>query len=225
MTPSELDAIQARADAATAGPWFSDYYPAGPCGAKVYREQIRRTYPEWVVACRPSAALNGPGKDARKQEVADAAFIAHARTDIPALVAEVRRLRGENGELRPYADGAKRILLVTEAIAEAGETSDGRDGRAVDSYIAVYEQQKEEIAKLRAANSQLEQELEALRSREMNLDDLASYSEDRANMKAESDRLRAALEAIVKHQKTVAGGMAHVSGVVAIAERALGECK
>jgi len=48
MTDLDLDAIQARADAATGGPW--------------------KSLPE---------------------------FIAHARTDIPALIAEVKALRGK----------------------------------------------------------------------------------------------------------------------------------
>lgn len=57
----DLDAIRARAEAATEGPWFAWDRAVG-----------------WnIVITRPE----------------DAAFIAAARTDVPALLAEVERLR------------------------------------------------------------------------------------------------------------------------------------
>lgn len=54
-----------------------------------------------VIEARAAAAVPGwsrPGWSRRAY--ADAAFIAHARTDIPALVAEVRRLREERDAVR-----------------------------------------------------------------------------------------------------------------------------
>lgn len=66
MTKERLDAIQGRADRATCGPWC-----------------------HWCHWCRedmPTAAKVIPESD-------DARFIAHAREDIPALLAEVERLR------------------------------------------------------------------------------------------------------------------------------------
>lgn len=81
MTPAELDEIEARAAAATPGPWrpgtsekgsvFSPFALAleGPNGER----NLLRLNPNFRV-------------------VEDAVFIAAARADVPALVAEVRRL-------------------------------------------------------------------------------------------------------------------------------------
>lgn len=48
-----------------------------------------------------------------------------------------------------------------------------------------------ELSRLRAAVGHMQQELNTLRSREMDADDIADYSEDRAKLKAENDRLKA----------------------------------
>lgn len=70
----DLDAIQARVDAATPGPWCWSWYDKwcglnGPFGGILYH------HANWNV-------LDD-----------DAEFIAHARTDVPQLVAELRMLR------------------------------------------------------------------------------------------------------------------------------------
>jgi hypothetical protein len=80
VTPEELAAIKARAEAASPGPWrFTDYegepYIAGP------------GVPTDNYVCDFGWHYDGdvpPGNPA---------FIAAARTDVPALVAEVERLR------------------------------------------------------------------------------------------------------------------------------------
>ena len=69
----DLEAIRRRADAATSGPW-------GEGGATVYDEQL-------IPICRCMAT-----RDRYKDERQNADFIAHAREDIPALLAEVERL-------------------------------------------------------------------------------------------------------------------------------------
>lgn len=80
--PLDLDAIEARAAAATPGPWK----PCGPCA----RPDGGRCNLVW-------AAVNENAPIAGGDEVcatnADAQFIGHARTDVPALVAENRRMR------------------------------------------------------------------------------------------------------------------------------------
>lgn len=78
MTPEQLAAIEARANAATPGPW---------------RVEIRGL-------CFPCKSLPGThlhkwadgGPMAVWPVGADGAFMAAARQDVPALVAEVRRL-------------------------------------------------------------------------------------------------------------------------------------
>lgn len=81
MTQTELEAIKARAAAATPGPWeFDGKGDIVPDGDKS----------DFVAMIHYSAE--------------DAEFIAHARADVPALVAEVERLRAENAKLDEMLD-------------------------------------------------------------------------------------------------------------------------
>ena len=78
---SDLEAIKARSEAASPGPWEGQAYRVY-MGDRVMGDRI-------VAACwRPWGPVTG---DASIE--ADVEFIAHARTDVPALVAEVERLR------------------------------------------------------------------------------------------------------------------------------------
>jgi hypothetical protein len=72
MTDEELAGIEARANAATAGPWTVD------------NDTDKR--------CQIATASAGVIADMLR---VDGVFCAAARTDVPALLAEVRRLRGE----------------------------------------------------------------------------------------------------------------------------------
>lgn len=86
----DLDAIQQRANAATPGPWATDPDSAW-----------RRCHEahEYVYATDPTdrhgvVALTGIKGD-HVRNARDAAFIAHARTDVVVLIKEVRRLAAE----------------------------------------------------------------------------------------------------------------------------------
>ena len=98
MTEEELTAIEARAAAATVGPWRHDT-DGGAIGAVeaggMALAQVQQRVP----------------RDNARRDL-DAAFIAAARADVPALVAEVRRLR----------------TLVERAFQE------GQDGRILDGH-------------------------------------------------------------------------------------------
>lgn len=86
--PVDLDAIETRARAATPGPW--DRYPQ--YGAHFYAN----TTGEHLIGI---GHLNfGEGEQAD----ADETFVRHAREDIDALLAEVRRLRAEREGQRAY---------------------------------------------------------------------------------------------------------------------------
>ena len=93
----DLDAIKARADAATEGPWGVEgrAHP-GP-------DEHLVIYP---VEQGGTLAFVQPSWD-------DAEFIAHARTDIPALIAEVERLRGRIEALHP-----REVIAVHEGYGE-----------------------------------------------------------------------------------------------------------
>lgn len=91
MTDEELAAIEARANAATPGPWRDE----GP-------DERRPRYPHDAIV-GPAEDCGIPAMIAKARgfyhsaevETANSQFIAHAREDVPALVAEVRRLRAE----------------------------------------------------------------------------------------------------------------------------------
>lgn len=81
LTHEELQAIKARAEAATPGPWTN----------------VDEDGEHWksITAIEGGDPLSVTMKiyDEGGHSLADAEFIAHARTDVPALVAEVERLR------------------------------------------------------------------------------------------------------------------------------------
>jgi hypothetical protein len=79
MSEDELAAIEARANAATPGPWTDDL---AKCGSQQARGEDSLYF-------QPT----GPESRTATQSEADRLFIAHARSDIPALIAEVRFLR------------------------------------------------------------------------------------------------------------------------------------
>lgn len=76
--PLDLDAIERRANAATPGPWAT----------RRGHEWVRYVITEGRVIPDVVAIFN----EDCSGRVSDAVFIANARTDVPALVAEIRRL-------------------------------------------------------------------------------------------------------------------------------------
>lgn len=88
MTHDELQAIKARAEAATPGPWTTESY--GNDGRDdVEIQHVRGSNGRTVVTTDCNVYTTDE----------DATFIAHARTDVPALVAEVERLQKVHADL------------------------------------------------------------------------------------------------------------------------------
>lgn len=85
MTNEELAAIEQRAAAATKGPW----YVSGGDVMSEHRDEI----PYGSVVCE--TGFTGMVAATENTYSSDADFIAAARADVPALLAEVRRLRAE----------------------------------------------------------------------------------------------------------------------------------
>ena len=92
MTPERLDEMRKRAEAATEGPWkasdFGHYGRGEPESIVVHtgefdHSDLRTFESETAVAWMPRW---------EGQESDNATFIAHARADVPALLAEVERL-------------------------------------------------------------------------------------------------------------------------------------
>lgn len=81
LTDQQHADIEARAEAATPGPW-EEHTQYGPH----FYAYLRGPY------LRGVGTLNfGDGEDAE----ADREFVLHARSDVPALLAELRRLKAE----------------------------------------------------------------------------------------------------------------------------------
>jgi len=108
MSELDLDAIEARAKAATPGPWKVT-------GATIVWSPIAKAVIAEASELRPTACkyveftkveLGSPDFD---EVCANAAFIYHAREDVPALIAELRKLREENARLEELLNRAARI--------------------------------------------------------------------------------------------------------------------
>lgn len=89
MTPEQIKAIRERAEKATESPWVASH--EGSTTAEVatvaWVNSVRRfTVADWFVGV---PTPNAPGGDYRNvtfgHDADDAQFIAHARTDVPAL--------------------------------------------------------------------------------------------------------------------------------------------
>ena len=90
LTGEQLDQIAARADAAQPGPW-ARYSRSDHASLKSSNgEMVAGTFGwEWGGI----------------EHEADADFIAHARDDVPALLAEVRRLRAAEQRVQALIEG------------------------------------------------------------------------------------------------------------------------
>ena len=96
----DLDAIEARANAATPGPWTyhegCGYVEVPPCGAIEFK-------PGWERSVHFLARVHNNHVEGEDGLGFDGPFIAAARTDVPALIARVRELEAECERLKTFA--------------------------------------------------------------------------------------------------------------------------
>jgi len=92
-TPLDLAAIRARADAATAGPWFG------------FHDDDGRVVSTFDAAICDVCAVDGVLDWGNGVNHANAEFIAHAREDIPALLGLVEYLLADGERVRAERDG------------------------------------------------------------------------------------------------------------------------
>ena len=83
-TPLDLALIKARAEIATPGPWKT-------WGMSVLADPVGDSNLDTAILVARTSYRNANGHPRTN----DADFIAAARTDVPALLAEIERLRGE----------------------------------------------------------------------------------------------------------------------------------
>lgn len=101
MTEDDLRTIEARANAATPGPWFGQ-------STGVYGDGFH------LVGRAPDTAAT------------DLEFIAAARADVPALVAEVRRLRAAG----PFQQALQHLQATYEDLFDPSVSDDEAAARA-----------------------------------------------------------------------------------------------
>jgi hypothetical protein len=141
----DVDAIRARADAATAGPWFAGY-------SGIYSAPLAPTYDQWLepildsdhtlerrghcpacnrVGCAlfeedyqhrdPRVASVPPhhGDTPTGRRVADGKFIAAARSDVPALLDALADQQRQTREMADWAGvNVRKVRAVRAACAE-----------------------------------------------------------------------------------------------------------
>lgn len=120
MTDLDLDAIEARANAATEGPWIIVPEKCGPDGQGVF------TAEEFGHVCEVGDPY--PRGANRPQESME--FIAAAREDVPALVAEVRRLRAREEAFRLNAAEVREF-----AASKLGDPALARESLALVELV------------------------------------------------------------------------------------------
>lgn len=98
ITPERLAEIREREQAATPGPWrtHDGFVPAGGYVATVLSGEGNATEPRaWL----PTFS-NDTGSPMARNVEADAEFMAHAREDVPALLAHIVELEADRTEAR-----------------------------------------------------------------------------------------------------------------------------
>lgn len=125
MTPEQLDEIRQRADAATPGPW-SAYREARDFGFS-YDCLIKTPYLD-PRDCGDGITLRYGGivnciRDEENEKknarcLLDAAFIAHARADIPALLAHIAEQDAQLDAARAEVERLREVLTVVTEQAE-----------------------------------------------------------------------------------------------------------
>jgi outer membrane murein-binding lipoprotein Lpp len=116
LTEARLAEIEARCEAATPGPWYAGFCLDAPDGAELYIGKMK----------------NGETADvlyAFDEKNANAAFMADARSDIPALLAYIWEIESDRNDAREEADADRRSYAqyVERATAEMKRLEAERD--------------------------------------------------------------------------------------------------
>jgi hypothetical protein len=122
LTAQQLDEIETRANAASKGPWgvydgdnyadvAADMQVTSP-GSYNYREKIARLEDENYWDDQDHA--DHDESRAPEQMIANATFVAHARTDVPALLDEVRRLAARLNAVHELCDEQDKAARLFE---------------------------------------------------------------------------------------------------------------
>ena len=137
LTDEELEEIRDRVDNATKGPWITTMGGVSSRHAESYNYSGKNT--------REICALSDGEYIVNMNEENDAAFIAHARQDIPKLLAEIDRLNRLYCELKEIAHNIEVDRNETAAeYREYYEKSEAEIDR-LKEMLTEYIQNAEEI--------------------------------------------------------------------------------
>jgi hypothetical protein len=108
MKREELEAIRKRSEAATPGPWYWDKFNLD--------EDDYDTEMPYLNSEKDSIMDFGDGEQFYPTEgtppnEADAEFIAHAREDVPKLLAEIERLKTVSNDILEEYDSSERRVI------------------------------------------------------------------------------------------------------------------
>lgn len=132
--PLDLAAIQARANAATEGPWFLDADGVGMAFAG--NRADGRQYGLWDIVHVSADKLGDLKPECADQERANADFIAHARADVPALIAALRQVEAERDDFKA------RLIEAADALSPAVGAMVGGRGVAMAAKQVVAERNR-----------------------------------------------------------------------------------
>lgn len=105
VTPDQLAELRRLAEAATPGPWESSHNVDPPSDDNYHPNNPNRE------GRGEGPTITGTYRDVKAMAAADAAFIAAARTAVPALCAEVERLTAQVAELEAERDVMSETIL------------------------------------------------------------------------------------------------------------------
>jgi chromosome segregation ATPase len=182
LTPERLAEIKARAEKATPGPWTATYEESDQwtsiTGAGLFDGG------HWMVCPEVATTEGEPGEDSD--------FIAHAREDVPDLMAEVERLQRERDNALRHVDAAviaqnKERFMKRDAEADAARLLSTVDRLSTELNDALndvrgYKEAAENVGRERDV---AEAERDALQAK---LDQVRAWTQERSLL-TESGRL------------------------------------
>lgn len=163
--PLDLDALRALADAATPGPWFTPDSPRlqGAVSSRIGNREVQ------VASIDGDAAMHDERAAAVDIQRANAGFIAAARTALPTLIDEVRRLRAlalkwldevdslQDGKLAKEVEALRRGMRAQRVLHDALDSglmrrcTDAESARS--TAIAERDAARAELAELSARHA------------------------------------------------------------------------
>ena len=149
LAPERLREIEEREQKATKGPWVVKEYDGGHKGVNVKTDpHDLASWPQTIFA--PHVQYDGFGSGGAV--ITDADFIAHARKDIPDLLAEVKRLQGERDEA---LQANQTTTWIAVGYKQRAETAEADSAILLDRVRGLTEEIQRLEAALREAQAEI----------------------------------------------------------------------